>query len=590
MKALAPDDPRVIGEYRLRAQLGAGGMGRVYLGLSPAGRAVAVKVVNPDLAGNAEFLHRFGQEVAAARAVSGIYTAPVVASGLNESPPWLATAFVPGPSLDQVVSEHGPLPEPALWPLLAGLTEALAAIHACGVVHRDLKPANVLLATDGPRVIDFGISRATDGTVLTAAGVVFGTPGFMSPEQAEGKPAGPASDIFALGCVITYAATGAGPFGTGTAAAVLYRVVHAEAALDGVPPALREILSGCLAKDPGARPTPAALAAAVAGRDHGTGPSAVAFWPRPVANIIGAYQARLEQETQGSGRPAEEFSWASAAHTVTTPATPADRAGAGHGQRAGGAGAAGADAAGAASRWPSQPPLQSPGAPGYSQGYPQPQGYPQSKSYQQPQGYPGTQGYSSSQGYPQPQGHNGRQGPAAAPRGYAPNAQPAGYPQPYQVSRVPLGPLPASMRNAIGLMYAGAAYTLVYAIGVVAVAGAIIAKHPAETAARASSGHVTVGGVAALTVFLSVIEIALWLGLARACRRGKGWARVTGTVLFGLHTLGFLGVLVNSHPGLGPAKLLTTLSWLIACGAVVFLWQRPSSLFFRTAAAPGRPA
>jgi serine/threonine protein kinase len=569
MKALAPDDPRVIGEYRLRAQLGAGGMGRVYLGLSPAGRAVAVKVVNPDLAGDAEFLHRFGQEVAAARAVSGIYTAPVVASGLNESPPWLATAFVPGPSLDQVVSEHGPLPEPALWPLLAGLTEALAAIHACGVVHRDLKPANVLLATDGPRVIDFGISRATDGTVLTAAGVVFGTPGFMSPEQAEGKPAGPASDIFALGCVITYAATGAGPFGTGTAAAVLYRVVHAGAALDRVPPALREMLSGCLAKDPAARPTPPALAAAVAGRDHGTGPSAVAFWPRPVANVIGAYQARLEQETQGSGRPTEDFSRASAAHTVTTPAGPADLAG--------------------ASRWPSQPPLQGPGAPGYSQGYPQPQGYPQSKGYQQPQGYPGTQGYSSSQGYPQPQSYNGRQGPAAPPRGYPPNAQPAGYPQPYQVGRVPLGPLPASMRNAIGLMYAGAAYTLVYALGVVAVASAIIAKHPAETAARASSGHVTVGGVAALTVFLSVIEIVLWLGLARACRRGKGWARTTGTVLFGLHTLGFLGVLVNSHPGLGPAKLLTTLSWLIACGAVVFLWQRPSSLFFRTAAAPGRP-
>ena len=590
MKALAADDPRVIGEYRLRAQLGSGGMGRVYLGLSPAGRAVAIKVVNPDLAGDEEFLHRFAQEVAAARAVSGIYTAPVVASGLNERPPWLATAFVPGPSLDQVVSEHGPLPEPALWPLLAGLTEATAAIHACGVVHRDLKPANVLLAADGPRVIDFGISRATDGTVLTAAGVVFGTPGFMSPEQAEGKPAGPASDMFALACVITYAAIGAGPFGTGTAAAILYRVVHAEAALDGLPPVLREVISGCLAKDPAARPTPAALAAAVAGRDHGTGPSAVAFWPRPVANVIGAYQARLEQETGGSGRPAEAFSRASAPHTVTTPATPADLPGAGHGQRAWAAGAAGADAAGAASRWPSQPPLQSPGAPGYSQGYPQPQGYPQSKGHQQPQGYPGPQGYSSSQGYPQPQGYNGRQGPAAPPRGYSPNAQPAGYPQPYQVGRVPLGPLPASMRNAIGLMYAGAAYTLVYAIGVVAVAGAIIAKHPAETAARASSHHVTVGGVAALTVFLSVIEIALWLGLARACRRGRGWARVTGTVLFGLHTLGFLGVLVNSHPGLGPAKILTTLSWLIACGAVVFLWQHPSSLFFRTAAAPGRAA
>ncbi len=236
MKALAADDPQVIGGYRLRALLGAGGMGRVYLGLSPGGRAVAIKVVNPDLASDPEFLHRFQQEVAAARAVSGIYTAPVVASGLDERPPWLATAFVPGPSLDQVVAEHGPLPEAAVWPLLAGLVEALQAIHACGVVHRDLKPANVLLATDGPRVIDFGISRAAGRTALTAAGMVFGTVGYMSPEQAEGTPAGPASDVFALGCVIAYAATGAGPFGTGTAAAVLYRVVHAEAILDGVPP------------------------------------------------------------------------------------------------------------------------------------------------------------------------------------------------------------------------------------------------------------------------------------------------------------------------------------------------------------------
>ena len=257
MKPLAADDPRVIGEYRLRAQLGAGGMGRVYLGLSPAGRAVAIKVVHPDLASDADFLRRFGQEVAAARAVSGIYTAPVVASGLNERPPWLATAFVPGPPLDQVVGENGPLPEQALWPLLAGLVEALQAIHACGVVHRDLKPANVLLATDGPRVIDFGIARAADGTSLTAAGVVFGTPGYMSPEQAEGRGAGPASDVFALGCVVAYAAAGMGPFGTGTAAAILYRVVHAEPVLDGVPPRLRAVIAACLAKDPAARPVAA---------------------------------------------------------------------------------------------------------------------------------------------------------------------------------------------------------------------------------------------------------------------------------------------------------------------------------------------
>jgi serine/threonine protein kinase len=530
MKVLAADDPRVIGEYRLQAQLGSGGMGRVYLGLSPAGRAVAIKVVNPDLAGNEEFLHRFAQEVAAARAVSGIYTAPVVASGLNERPPWLATAFVPGPSLDQVVSENGPLPEPALWPLLAGLTEALAAIHAGGVVHRDLKPPNVLLATDGPRVIDFGISRATDGTVLTAAGVVFGTPGYMSPEQAEGKPAGPASDVFALGCVIAYAATGAGPFGTGTAAAVLYRVVHADPALDRVPPALRGIISGCLAKDPAARPTPAAVAAAIAGRDQGTGPSAVAFWPRPVANVIGAYQARLERETKGPGRSTAELSY-----PVTASAPPV------------------------APVAPVGPAAQGP---------------------------PGPRGYSPSHSYPQPQGYSGAQGSPAPPRGYLPNAQPVAYPQPYQVARVPAAPLPDSMRTAIGLMYAGAGFALVYAIGVIIVASSIISKHPVQAAAH----HTTVGGVAALTVVLSVIEIALWLGIARASRAGRGWARVTGTVLFGLHTLGFLGVLVSKHPGLGLTKVLTTLGWLIACGAVVFLWQRPSSAFFQRTAAPGRPA
>jgi serine/threonine kinase PknH len=617
MKALAPDDPRVIGEYRLRAQLGAGGMGRVYLGLSPAGRAVAIKIVNPDLAGDAEFLQRFAQEVAAARAVSGIYTAPVVASGLNERPPWLATAFVPGPSLDQVVSENGPLPEPALWPLLAGLTEAMAAIHACGVVHRDLKPANVLLATDGPRVIDFGISRATDGTMLTAAGVVFGTPGYMSPEQAEGKPAGLASDMFALGCVIAYAATGTGPFGTGTAAAVLYRVVHAEAALDGVPPGLREIISGCLAKDPAARPTPTALGAAIANRHQDTGPSAVAFWPRPVANVIGAYQARLEQETKGS-RPAEEVWWASAAHaahSATTPA-PSPAPAASPSPAASPAPAASPSPAPSPaqpppvwpspappSAWPAQPPLQSAGAPGSAaqgyagpqghagpQGYaaapgrPQSQGYPQSQGHPQPQGYPGPQGYGS----PQPQGYGGAQASPAPPRGYLPNAQPAGYPQqPYQVGRAPLAPLPGSMRNAIGLMYAGAAYTLVYAIGVVIVANAIISKYPVVT--RTPSGRVSVGGVVALTVLLSLIEIALWLGIARACRNGRSWARVAGTVLFGVHTVGFLGVLANSHPGIGLTKVLTTLSWLIACGAVVFLWQRPSSMFFRAAATPGRP-
>jgi hypothetical protein len=575
MKPLAADDPRVIGEYRLRAQLGAGGMGRVYLGMSPAGRAVAIKVVHPDLASDAEFLRRFQQEVAAARAVSGIYTAPVVASGLDERPPWLATAFVPGPSLDQVVGENGPLPEPALWPLLAGLVEALQAIHACGVVHRDLKPPNVLLAADGPRVIDFGISRATDGTALTAAGVVFGTPGYMSPEQAEGKPAGPASDVFALGCVIGYAATGAGPFGTGTAAAVLYRVVHTEAMLDAVPPPLREIISGCLAKDPAARPAPAALATALAARDRGTGPSAVAFWPRSVAGVIGAYQARLEQETKSPGRPAQEMSWTTVTHSPTTPANPGN--GGAHGSGVPGsavaAGPGSAVAAGPGSAVAAGPGSAVAAGPGGT------------RSYTGAQGPPHPRGYSPAQGYPQPQGYGGAGAPQPPPRGYVPAAGQPGYPMPYQVGRVPLGPLPESVRNAVRLMHAGAAYAAVYAIGVIVVASAIIKKN--TTATTTGSGHTTVAGVAALTVVLSLIEIAVWIGLAQACRSGKNWARVTGTVLFGLNTIGFLGVLANAHPGIGLTKVLTGIGWLIGLGAVVFLWQRPSGAFFRTAA-PGR--
>ena len=184
---------------------------------------------------DAEFRHRFGREVAAARAVGGMYTAPVVAAGLDDEPPWLATAYVPGPPLADVVARHGALPELAVWRLGAGLAEALRAVHACGLVHRDLKPANVLLAADGPHVIDFGISRAFDGTQLTAVGMVVGTPGYMSPEQAEGAPVGPASDVFSLGCVLAFAASGNAPFGGGSAASVLYRVVTGRPDLTSVP-------------------------------------------------------------------------------------------------------------------------------------------------------------------------------------------------------------------------------------------------------------------------------------------------------------------------------------------------------------------
>ena len=220
MEPLRGEDPRRIGRYTLVARLGSGGMGQVFLGFSPAGRPVAVKVVHPELARDQAFLTRFRQEVAAARKVSGAYTAAVVEARDGDRP-WLATTLVVGPSLADAVAQRGPLPEVSVWRLAAGLAEALAEVHAGGLVHRDLKPSNVLLAADGPRVIDFGISRALDGTVLTETGMLVGTPEFMSPEQATGAPAGPPSDLFSFGGVLTFAATGSGPFGDGTSVAIV---------------------------------------------------------------------------------------------------------------------------------------------------------------------------------------------------------------------------------------------------------------------------------------------------------------------------------------------------------------------------------
>ena len=265
VRELQPGDPQTIGPYRLVGQLGGGGMGRVFLGVSAGGRPVAVKVIRAELAADPEFRMRFGREVAAARRVSGVFTAMVVDADVDGPSAWLATAYVPGPSLAEAIAEHGPLPAGSLLTLAAGLAESLSAIHAAGVVHRDLKPSNVLIAEDGPRVIDFGISRAAESTALTQAGLVIGSPGFMSPEQAMGYEVGQPSDIFSLGAVLAFAATGEGPFGAGTTAALLYRVVHGSPGLDQVPTEVRPLIERCLAKDPSQRPTAAGLLADVGG-------------------------------------------------------------------------------------------------------------------------------------------------------------------------------------------------------------------------------------------------------------------------------------------------------------------------------------
>ncbi|MGA4849317.1 protein kinase domain-containing protein [Streptomyces sp. G5(2025)] len=244
-----------IGPYRVIRELGAGGMGRVHLAASRSGRAVAVKVVRPELAADPDFRRRFKAEVDAARAVSGAFTAPVVDADPEGPQPWLATAYIPGPSLADALGAHGPMPEATLRVLGGGLAEALAAIHRAGLIHRDLKPSNILLTLDGPRVIDFGISRAVDGTVLTAEGQVAGSPGFMSPEQSRGGELTPASDVFAFGAVLAFAATGVPPFGTGAVHALLYRAAYEEPQLAGVPHALLGIVAACLDKDPARRPT-----------------------------------------------------------------------------------------------------------------------------------------------------------------------------------------------------------------------------------------------------------------------------------------------------------------------------------------------
>jgi len=316
---LQPDDPREIGPYRLLGQLGSGGMGQVFLGMSAGGRPIAVKVIRTELATDPDFRARFRREVAAAQKVSGLFTALVVDADLDCPMPWLATAYVPGPSLAEAVRGHGPLPVRSLLVLTAGLAEGLGAIHAAGVVHRDLKPSNVLLAEDGPRVIDFGISEAAEASVAAGASVTIGSPGYMSPEQVLGLDIGPASDMFSLGAVLTFAATGQGPFGAGSHGALLYRLVNLPAKLEGVPGELRSVVGRCLAKHPGDRPTASELLAEVGALQPEPGwlaesimnsftqtrdrPAGAVSGPPEVAELVAATGASGLPPPRGPGRP-----------------------------------------------------------------------------------------------------------------------------------------------------------------------------------------------------------------------------------------------------------------------------------------------
>ncbi|MFJ9414859.1 serine/threonine-protein kinase [Streptomyces sp. NPDC101227] len=271
MEPLAADDPRVLGGYRLLGRLGAGGMGRVYVGRSEGGRTVAVKVVHAQFAVDDQFRARFRREIESARRVGGAWTPPVLDADPDASLPWIATGYVAGPSLAQAVADVGPLAEHSVRALGAGLAEALTAVHALGLVHRDVKPSNVLLTLDGPLLIDFGIARATEATAsLTSTGVSVGSPGYMAPEQIAGKGATGAADVFSLGAVLAYAATGVSPFSGDSSAALLYKVVHEEPELGSqLTGELRELVASCLSKDPAGRPAPEELAARLAGEGSG---------------------------------------------------------------------------------------------------------------------------------------------------------------------------------------------------------------------------------------------------------------------------------------------------------------------------------
>jgi WD40 repeat protein len=249
VQPLEPGDPAQIGAYRLLGRLGTGGMGQVFLGVSRGGRKVAVKVLRADLVTDAEFRARFAREVAAARTANGFYTAPVVDANPDATPPWMVTAYVQGPSLAAAVAERGPLSEPEVRDLAAALAEGLASIHAGGLVHRDLKPANIILAADGPRIIDFGIARAVGASTMTAKGTIIGTFTYMSPEQVMGLAAGPQSDVFSLGSVLVFAATGHGPFEADSLPAITHRILSQPPDLAGLPEALHDLVARCLTKD-----------------------------------------------------------------------------------------------------------------------------------------------------------------------------------------------------------------------------------------------------------------------------------------------------------------------------------------------------
>ena len=536
MEPLTRDDPAEIGGYRLRARLGAGGMGRVYLASTPGGRRVALKVVRPELGDDADFRARFRQEIEAAQRVRGLYTAELLNADPAATPPWLVTAYVPGPSLQQAVADHGPMPPETVILLMAGVAEALQAIHSAGVVHRDLKPSNVLLAPDGPRVIDFGIARAAEATNLTQSGMAVGSPQFMAPEQIRGLAITPAIDVFALGAVGAFALLGRPPFGEGQVTALMYRVLNEPPRLTGCSGALRTLIERCLAKEPADRPTPAGIIESCRSLSSGNLGEFTDSWLPPA--VAAAARAPGTAGGPGSSSPPPN---GPANGTNGTRGAPGCNGAAGAANRA-------TQAPGSPPRGSARPPFPGPG--------------------------------------------NGTSGRSAPPAMTPPGDATGGRPRPAATARAPYPPrpswrppVPSSLTTAATLMNVGAAFCALGAIvglGTVPELKTIIAQqHPAAP-------HGAVGAAIAILLVHGLIGTALWLWLARETRRGLRRARAWATVIFVIATVSGIGVDANA-PSTGLTQAVSGIDWVIGLCAVVLLWNRPSRAYYRALTPPSVP-
>ena len=542
MEPLTRDDPAEIGGYRLRARLGAGGMGRVYLASTPGGRRVALKVVRPELGDDADFRARFRQEIEAAQRVRGLYTAELLNADPAATPPWLVTAYVPGPSLQQAVADHGPMPPETVILLMAGVAEALQAIHSAGVVHRDLKPSNVLLAPDGPRVIDFGIARAAEATNLTQSGMAVGSPQFMAPEQIRGLAITPAIDVFALGAVGAFALLGRPPFGEGQVAALMYRVLNEPPRLTGCSGALRTLIERCLAKEPADRPTPAGIIESCRSLSSGNLGEFTDSWLPPA--VAAAARAPGTAAGPGSSSPQPNGPANGTNGTNGTRSAPGSNGAAGAANRA-------TQAPGSPPRGSARPPFPGPGN--------------------------GTSGRSAPPVMTPPGDATG-----GRPRPAGPTGPGAPYPSAGHSWRPPV---PSSLTTAATLMNVGAAFCALGAIvglGTVPELKTIIAQqHPAAP-------HGAVGAAIAILLVHGLIGTALWLWLARETRRGLRRARAWATVIFVVATVSGIGIDANA-PSTGLTQAVSGIDWVLGLCAIVLLWNRPSRAYYRALTPPSVP-